>query len=216
MIRHIWFDMGGTLYRETAAFDAVHDKLRYEAFAEVTGTPIEEAESKYQELYARYGSNSAVFTSLGKPSDFWQNTFDNMDLSAVLDADPAVNQTLIELSRYVPISLFTNFKPTKIESVLKLLGINHDIFTHVLSGDDVTKRKPDPEGFDKMVELTGVPPDELLYVGDRIDVDIKPARAIGIKTALLWQSSDEADYSIRDFLELPQVLKPELGGLQSQ
>lgn len=210
MIRHVWFDMGGTLYHETPAFDAVHDELRYKTFADITGTPLAKAEVRYQELYERYGSNSAVFTSLGKPSDFWQNTFDTMDLSAVLEPEPYVNQALGELSTYVPVSIFTNFKHNKIHTVLKLLGVNRELFTHILSGDDVSKRKPDHEGFEKMVELSGLRPSELLYVGDRVDVDIKPAKAVGIKTALLWQSSDEADYLVQDFSELIQVIKPDL------
>lgn len=210
MIRHIWFDMGGTLYRETSAFDEQHDKLRYEAYAAITGVPVGEAESKYLELYAHFGSNSAVFTSLGKPSDFWQNTFDDMDLAAVLEPDSTVNQTIVELSRHVPVSIFTNFKPVKIETVLSLLGIDQAVFTHILSGDDVTERKPNLEGFEKMIELSGLPAEELLYVGDRINVDIKPARAVGIKTALLWQASGEADYCAMSYPELMEVIKTDL------
>ena len=208
--------MGGTLYRETPAFNEIHDKLRYETYAAITGAPLAEAEARYQELYARYGSNSAVFTSLGKPSDFWQRTFDNMDLAAVLEPDLTVTQTITELSKYVPVSLFTNFKKDKIEAVLKLLNISQGIFTFELSGDDITKRKPDLEGFEKMVGLSNLSPHELLYVGDRIDVDIKPAKAVGMKTALLWQTSAEADYSALDFTGLLREITPDLPVSQLQ
>lgn len=202
MIRHIWFDMAGTLYRETPAFDAVHDKLRYETYAAITGTPIDKAKEKYDQLYAQYGSNSAVFRALGKPSDFWQQTFDSMDLASLIKPDPDITETITMLSKSVPISLFGNFKQVKIEEVLKLLSIDKVLFTHILSGDDVTHRKPDLEGFHKMVELSNLPPGDLLYAGDRIDVDIKPAKAVGMQTALVWQVSSEADHSFENFTDL--------------
>lgn len=206
MIRHIWFDLASTLYRETPAFDAVHDQLRYETYAAVTDMPIERAKEKYDQLYARYGSNSAVFTALGKPSDFWQQAFDSMDLASLIKPNPVVNETIMTLSKSVPVSLFSNFKYAKIEEVLKLLGIDVAMFTYVLSGDDVTKRKPDLEGFRKMVELSDLPPGDLLYVGDRIDVDVKPAKAVGMQTALVWQTSSEAGYCFENFADLQRVI----------
>jgi HAD superfamily hydrolase (TIGR01549 family) len=207
MIRHIWFDVGGTLYEETSTFDAVHDALRYSTYADIVGEhDAERAKGSYGELYAQYGSNSAVFSSLGKPSDFWQNTFDSMNLADILTPNPTVSKTLEQLSNIMPVSLFTNFKPAKIENVLQLVGVRSDIFTNVISGDDVKKRKPDSEGFEKMVEVSGIPPNQLLYVGDRVDVDIKPAKAVGMLTCLIYQTSPEADYSILEFSELLSVV----------
>jgi putative hydrolase of the HAD superfamily len=203
MIKHVWFDMGGTLFRETPEFDEAHDTLRYKAYAEIVNEPdIEKAKQGYMELYKKYGSNSAVFSSLGKQSDFWQLTFDNLDLASVLKPDPVISSTLEKLSNMIPISVFTNFKPEKIDNVLDILGIDKEFFTHMISGDDVTDRKPALEGFHKIIQLSGIPADQILYVGDRVDVDIKPAKAVGMQTCLLWQSSPEADYSTNDFAEI--------------
>ena len=38
--------------------------------------------------------------------------------------------------------------------------------------------------------------------GDRIDVDIKPAKLAGMRTCLLWKKSDEADYSFDNFEDI--------------
>lgn len=200
--------MGGTLYQETAAFKTEHDALRYKAYADIVNEPdIAKAKQGYDAMYATQGSNSAVFTALGKPSDYWQNIFDNMDLSTVLIPDQTVNSTLKSLGRSVPISLFTNFKPQRITEVCHILNIDELIFTHVLSGDDVKKRKPDEEGFEKMVQLSNLPANEILYVGDRIDVDIKPAHSIGMRTCLVWASSDVADYSAPSFSALEDTIQ---------
>jgi FMN phosphatase YigB (HAD superfamily) len=70
----------------------------------------------------------------------------------------------------------------------------------------VTKRKPDTEGFQKMIKLSGVETDEVLYVGDRIDVDVKPAKQIGMLTCLAWSNNAGADYNAPTFVELKEIV----------
>jgi len=207
MIKHVWFDMAGTLYHETPEFEAEHNRVRYTTYAEVTGiTDMAQAEREYEALQKQYGSNSAVFTSLGKPSDFWQIAFDNVDLSTLLKPDPEITATLEALAGKLPISLFTNLKRTKIEPVLRLLDIDPALFTHSISGDDLVHRKPHPEGYCKVVELSGLPANQLLYVGDKVDKDVLPAKAEGIQTCLLWQNSPEATYSALRFKDLLEII----------
>jgi FMN phosphatase YigB (HAD superfamily) len=38
-LKHVWFDLAGTLYRETKKFNEVHDNFRYSTFAKVKGIP---------------------------------------------------------------------------------------------------------------------------------------------------------------------------------
>ncbi|MEV5408649.1 HAD family hydrolase [Thermopolyspora sp. NPDC052614] len=45
--------------------------------------------------------------------------------------------------------------------------------------------KPDPAFFDKVTAVTGCPPADILYVGDRLDNDVLPAGRAGMRTALL-------------------------------
>ncbi|GGK90436.1 hypothetical protein Sme01_53390 [Sphaerisporangium melleum] len=45
--------------------------------------------------------------------------------------------------------------------------------------------KPHPDFFAKVVAVAGREPGEILYVGDRLDNDVLPARAAGLRTALL-------------------------------
>ena len=66
----------------------------------------------------------------------------------------------------------------------------------------VKEPKPNLEGFNKMIELSKEQPQNLLYVGDSIEKDIRPAKQVGIKTCLVWEKSTEADYSIMKFEEL--------------
>jgi HAD superfamily hydrolase (TIGR01549 family) len=45
--------------------------------------------------------------------------------------------------------------------------------------------KPEPEFFAKVAGVAGREPAEILYVGDRLDNDVLPARRAGMRTALL-------------------------------
>ncbi|MFI6322039.1 HAD family hydrolase [Nonomuraea sp. NPDC050556] len=77
--------------------------------------------------------------------------------------------------------------------------------------------KPAPEFFAKVAAVAGRAPEEILYVGDRLDNDILPANRAGMRTALLrrgpWgylhadrPEAAQADYVIDDLLSLPRLL----------
>jgi HAD superfamily hydrolase (TIGR01549 family) len=207
-IKHIWFDFAGTLYRETPLFNAAHDKLRFSTYAKLVGEQdMDRAEKEYLALYRQYGTNAAVFRTLGKSSSFWQDTFDELDVAKLIQPDPVVAETVERISRQLPISLFSNFKKDQILAILKHLGIPATCFTHILDGDAIAVRKPDLEGYFKMVELSGISASHILYIGDRVEADVKPAKQVGIVTCLIYSESVEADYCVRSFAELEKLVK---------
>lgn len=206
-VQHIWFDFAGTLYKETPTFNEAHDALRYKTFAEAMSIPnAETAQAEFLKAYQQHGSNSAVFVSLGKPASYWSEALDSMDFSELLAPDPEIIQTLLALRKVIPVSLFTNFIRTRVHELLGYLDIRDDCFTHILTGDMITERKPALEGFYKMIELSSLPAKQIMYVGDRPDVDIKPAKRVGMITALLYGQADEADYNLESFRELEKLV----------
>ncbi|MFH1207313.1 MAG: HAD family hydrolase [Patescibacteria group bacterium] len=197
-IKHIWFDLDGTLTIHTPEFHKAHNSLRYKTYAEVVKKPVtEELQQEYETLYKKYGSNSAVFRSLGLPSGYWQQYFNKLDETKFYKPEPQVYKTLQKLKGLVPISIFTNVTPEKNSRTLGAIGVNPHWFTHILTGDDIKERKPALDGFRTMINKSQIPPEQILYVGDRVDVDIKPAKQVRMKTCLLWKISDEADYSFQ-------------------
>ncbi|MFF8787310.1 HAD family hydrolase [Streptomyces sp. NPDC015125] len=79
--------------------------------------------------------------------------------------------------------------------------------------------KPAPEFFARVIELAGVPADEVVYVGDHPQNDVVPARAAGLRAAHLrrgplghlWAESDAAqaaDYRFTELSELVDALTP--------
>lgn len=83
--------------------------------------------------------------------------------------------------------------------------------------------KPAQEFFARCAELAGKPPGEILYVGDRIDNDVRPALAFGMQAAFLrrgpWgfiQRDDEAlkgcTFVLEDLAGLPRLVAAHNGG----
>jgi FMN phosphatase YigB (HAD superfamily) len=207
-IQHIWFDLEGTLTIRTPEFNTAHDRLRYQTYAVATNQPLDQrVQSEFEDLYSRYGSNSAVFRSLGLPSDYWQQQFNTLDETQYFTPDIRVYKTLDTLRHVVPISMFTNVTAARNLRTLTTIGVDPTWFTHLLTGDDITERKPALDGFHKLIELSGLRPEQLLYVGDRVDVDVVPAKALGIKTAVVWGASDTADYSFSSFEALLSLVE---------
>ena len=68
--------------------------------------------------------------------------------------------------------------------ILRELGLPADM---IATSDDWGVSKPDPGFFRRMLEVTPGGPDEILYVGDRLDNDIRPAASLGLRTALIRQ-----------------------------
>jgi FMN phosphatase YigB (HAD superfamily) len=63
----------------------------------------------------------------------------------------------------------------------------------------IKEPKPALEGFYKMIGLTREPAENILYIGDSLEKDIRPAKQVGLKTGLIWSQSNEADYSFKKF-----------------
>ncbi|WP_307845426.1 HAD family hydrolase [Planomonospora sp. ID67723] len=79
--------------------------------------------------------------------------------------------------------------------------------------------KPDPAFFAKVVAVSGREPGELLYVGDRLDNDVFPARRAGMRTALIrrgpWgylhaarPEAARADHVVEGFPDLVAAMRP--------
>jgi len=203
MIKHIWFDVDGTLVTHSEEFNKAHNQLRYKLYSEVINKPVTESlQQEFEVLYKKYGSNSLVFRSLGCASDFWMKHFELIDKTKYYYPNEAIYKTVEKLKDKVLISVFTNLTTEGTKNTLKILKIDPSWMTYYLSGDDVKERKPDLNGFYKIIELSKLPAEEILYVGDRISTDITPAKKVGIKTCLVWSQSNEADYSFEKFEDL--------------
>ncbi|MEV0674649.1 HAD family hydrolase [Mycobacterium sp. NPDC050441] len=73
-------------------------------------------------------------------------------------------------------------QPAVIEQVLCAAGLDADF---VASSAAWGVAKPDPAFFVRVISEACVPAENILYVGDRLDNDVLPARAAGMRTAFV-------------------------------
>jgi FMN phosphatase YigB (HAD superfamily) len=207
MIKHIWFDFSDTIARVKKA---EHDKLRYQSYATAIGKSVTpELIKEYEALYREHkNSNAAVFSSLGFPSGYWSDRINSTDPSKFyLLANSDIPSVLKQMKDIMPIFLFSNLE---LDKVLPPLGIDAKWFSHILSSGMVKNPKPALDGFYKLIKLSALPPDEILYIGDDIEKDILPAKAVGLKTGIIWKKAAEADYSFKNFEDILEVMKVDL------
>lgn len=90
------------------------------------------------------------------------------------------------------------------------LGLK-DRFGLTLSATDaeVGAFKPAPQGFLVACARWGLSPDQVLYVGDRVDVDARGAAAAGLRYAVLGRRSraEPGGWVVRNFKELRSVIR---------
>lgn len=88
----------------------------------------------------------------------------------------------------------------------KLAGmkLDHVPWTADVSAEALGALKPHRAAFDEAVRVLGVPPAEILHVGDRLDADIAGAQAVGMRTALFTAGN------ARKYAAAPDAAPPDL------
>ena len=217
MIRHVCWDLDGTLYRPTPQLEKELNALRLKLYAELTNKPENNATwQEYQALYNKLNSHSAIFASLGKPKEYWHSHRNKLKVITYLESEKRTVEMFQEFSKLnVTHGIFTDNMLSETKKILEAMEIPLSIFKYILTIEQVGRPKPNLGGFRKVVELSGVKPSEILFVGDRIHTDIIPAKAVGMQTALVWsdESKTEADYTfphVADVLEIFKSTKPAL------
>jgi len=96
------------------------------------------------------------------------------------------------------------------KSLLALLAA-HDLtgyFTDCVTHDDGYPKKPDPAGFEALIQRHALERAETLAIGDR-DIDVLAGQAAGVHTCLFGGAATTvaADYSITDYVQLYCLLR---------
>jgi HAD superfamily hydrolase (TIGR01549 family) len=136
-------------------------------------------------------------------------------LSKIATTDPKIKETLISLKGLgLKLGILSNtfVNAHSLEKHLEQLGIL-DFFTVRMYSYEFDFRKPDVRIFKIAAERIGEPAENILYVGDRIDMDIKPALKMGFVPVLKAAYTNDGKISpngawkINQISELPALIK---------
>ena len=106
----------------------------------------------------------------------------------------------------LPVGVISNFN----NGLPRILGdLFGNIFSDIIVSENVQTRKPDLTFFRYGLETTGVPANQILYIGDSLKLDIIPAQKLGFQVLLVDRIEFyyRSTFSIRDFFEIPQYLR---------
>ena len=123
----------------------------------------------------------------------------------------ALLRALKERHRLGVVSNF-DYTPTA-RHVLEREGVA-DLFETIVVSDEVGWRKPKPVIFERALGHLAIQPGEALFVGDRADIDVVGAQAVGMASAwinreasALPEGMTPPEYEIRDLGELEAILR---------
>jgi HAD superfamily hydrolase (TIGR01549 family) len=80
-----------------------------------------------------------------------------------------------------------------------------DLFEDIVSKDVGLERKPDPEGFEYIVDKYDLEKNKTLSIGDRV-IDVESSKEAGIHTAFFGEEDVSADIVFKNFEEFKNIL----------
>lgn len=205
----IW-DFDGTFYRPNPAlFHAVRE-AEYRVISEHNGWTREQTIEAFEKLYKKVypSATETVGRIVGIPTGEaaleMEQYFDRRDF---LTRDERLIELFDKLKGYRHI-LLANGVIAKHKETLKVLGIPSETFELFVTSEVVGFTKPHPAGFEYILNYTKLPADEHLMIGDREIVDLAPAKALGMRTCLVWSrvQSTVADITLPTVYNLGPLL----------
>lgn len=209
MIEAVVFDVGETLVDESREYGTWADWLEVprHSFSAVFGAVIALG-MDYREAFQYFRPGFSLDEERARRADAGQpETFGDGDLYP--DARPSM-AALQDMGLWVGVA---GNQTSRAGDILRKLDLPADM---IATSDDWGAAKPDPAFF-RALAAAAAPcaPGAIAYVGDRVDNDLKPAKAAGMRTVFIrrgpwgyiWENHPDigaaADWRISTLAELP-------------
>jgi len=209
----VLFDIGGPIDAESEQERLIDDALR----AEAGGVSDDAYAAAWAEAVASFAPNAyqaVLWRLLGaRAEQAWTRVAARLPARGPFELRPGVAEMLAELTaRGVPLGVAAN-QPLALLPMLEAAGIARHFASVTISGA-VRLRKPDPRIFLHACAAMGVAPEACIMVGDRIDNDIAPARALGMAT-VRYRCGRHAGQEPRSWREVPDAEVADVAGMRA-
>lgn len=224
-VRAVLFDLDGTLYRQTMlrllmAFEMGAADMRSWVTRTVRpSSPVmafRTAHERVRRMGEHGGSTAAEIRRLasercGLPVEAVDGFVEEWMFERPLKYLAAARRRgLLELlnalkSRDIKIGMLSDYP---VEQKLRALGVESYFSVALCTLDpEINALKPSPRGFLRACELWQLPPEQVLYVGDRPSVDAAGARAAGLPSVIIGRARRRGEFlTVSSFHELRNVL----------
>jgi HAD superfamily hydrolase (TIGR01549 family) len=210
-LRAVVFDVGETIVDETRAWSAWADWLGIPrlTFMAVCGAVIARGIPDYREPFRIFRPGLDLHEELRKREAAGVGdalTIDDLYPDAI-DCLRAVHAAGYRIG-------VVGNQPVRAEAALSALGLPIDLMASSASWG---VEKPDPRFFERIATELDLPVADIAYVGDRVDNDVRPAAAAGMRAIFIrrgpwaWiqapaDDPHEASLTVNSLEELPAAL----------
>jgi len=208
-VRCILFDLDGTLYDspqysqkfETEIASFVSEKLSIDP---------ESARTLLNERRREHLTLTRALKSLGIDRDiFFESMAARIDPAEHISEDLKVQEVISTLrAEGFKVGLVSNSGRPLVEKILEALQLDSSSFDTIITSSEV-QPKPSREPFLLAMKSMSCRSENAIYVGDRDEAELRPAKEIGIRTILLDRSGGTspcwADAVVRNLSEIPKV-----------
>lgn len=212
MIEAVVFDVGETLVDESREYGTWADWLGVprHTFSSVFGAVVALG-ADYREVFQEFRPDFDLEEERARRADAGQPEWFGAD-----DLYPDVRSSLAALRALgIWVGVAGN-QTSRAGNLLRKLDLPVDL---IATSDDWGVSKPDPSFFRALVAAAPCEASRIVYVGDRLDNDLKPAKAAGLRTAFIrrgpwgyiWMNhpdmAEAADWRIVSLTELPALVE---------
>ncbi len=204
----IW-DFDGTMYRPTPDLWKEIREAEYRTIMDHTGWTREKTVEEFANAHRVIPSATATVAKLSGMTTAQAALYGEryIDRKKYLRRDEKLIGLLKALRHLTHYMLVNGVQASTLEN-LRVLGLSTNQFTEIITSEIVGENKPSEKGFRYILEKTKLPPAVHLMIGDRQDVDLTPAKKLGMKTCLVWteKPSEVADATLPTVYDLIHIL----------
>lgn len=204
-IKTIAWDLDGTLYQSQQDLSNAMVDAFIKILSKNKNLPLPEAQTLLTQTIVihRGVTKSLEALGCGDRISIIKEVERLVDKPAFLKIDHKLQQVFQDLSHYKH-AIVSDTTHQMIGKELEALGLSSNLFQSIVGVDNAKTTKPDRLFFQTLIQQDIIDAKDYLIVGDRYEIDLAPAKELGMTTCLVWQPSPNPSEDLADFV-LPAV-----------
>ncbi len=193
-VKAVLTDLDGTLYR-SKPYEAEIKRKTLEIISEKLGVTEDHAERRLMEARKACVTLTQAIELIGVSRHyFYEELSKRLNYSKFLKPDTRIKGLMDALHAMgLKVAIITNSGRPHALKTMEALQLPPESVDALITSSD-TEPKTSPKPYLKALEALGVKASEAIYMGDRVEEEVKPAKLLGMKTILVSESKVESPY----------------------
>lgn len=209
-IKILVWDFDGTLYKPIPQLWRDIREAEYRTIRDHTGWSKEKTVAEFERLHKKVIPSATATVArlsgitVARAATEMEKYFDRRTYVA---RDEKLIELFSKLKHFRHMTLANGVIVNHV-ATLEVLGVPREMIERMVTSETVGVTKPDEKGFRYILDYTKMPPHQHLMVGDREDIDLVPAKKLGMRTCLVWSDTKGriADVTIPTVYDIEKIL----------